>query len=47
MFPQPGLGRNRNQSLTLTAGWHETRSFLLKTTAHGNFVSERNRIDWN
>lgn len=47
MFPQPGRGRNRNQSLTLTTDWHETRSFLLKTTAHGDFRvgTEQNRLE--
>lgn len=47
MFPQAGQGRNRNQSLTLTTDWHETRSSFRKATAHADFRvgTEQNRLE--
>lgn len=47
MFPQAGRQRNRNQILTLTPRWHETRSFLGKTTGCPAFraETEQNRLE--
>lgn len=47
MFPQAGRRRNRNQSLTLTARWHETRSVPGRTTVCPAFRAgtEQNRLE--
>lgn len=47
MFPQTGDRRNRNQSLTLTLRWHETRSFPRMSSVCPAFRAgtEQNRLE--
>lgn len=47
MFPEAGRRCNRNQSLTLTRPWHETRSFKAKDPVRADFRTglEQNRLE--